>query len=114
MKSLKDIADQLEIEIKQKKKDLALIECDLIMNDLKLDNLVCWTNIHPETKYQYLNVAPRVPYRREGIKIMSRCLGNVEKLDERSLLAKKREAIIFFKNKWGEMRNDIEILKNNS
>jgi hypothetical protein len=114
MKSLKEIADQLKIEIKQKKTDLALIECDQIINDLKVEDLVSWINVHPVTKYHYLSVTPKVRYRTDGKKIMSKCLGNVEKLDDRTILAKKREAIIFFKNKWAEMRNDFEILKNNS
>ena len=115
MKSLKEIADQLEIEIKQKKKDLAIIRTDQIITDLKLEDLVSWNNTHPVTNYDYMNVCPRVPFRLDNSrKIMSKCLGNVDKLDERSILAKKREAIIFFKNKWAEMRNDFEILKNNS
>jgi hypothetical protein len=112
MKTLKEIANELQIEIKNKKKDLAIVECDQIMNDLTIDDLVCWTNHHPVSKYYYLNVAPRVPFRQEGIKIMSKCLGNVDKLDDREILAKKRESIIFFKNNWAEMRKDFEILKN--
>ena len=111
MKSLKEVADELKIEIKKKKRDLAIVECDQIIKDLTLDDLVCWTNQHPVSKYYYLNVAPRVPFRQEGIKIMSKCLGNIDKLDDHEILAKKRESIIFFKNKWEEMRKDFEILK---
>lgn len=114
MKNLKEIANELKIEIKKKKRDLAIVECDQIINDLKIEDLVCWTNQHPVSKYHYLNVAPRVPFRQEGIKIMSKCLGNIDKIDDRYILAKKRESIIFFKNKWADMRNDFEILRNNS
>ena len=45
---------------------------------------------------------------------MTKCLGNVDKLDDRVILAKKKQCISFFKEKWAEMRNDFEILKNNS
>jgi hypothetical protein len=112
MKSLKEIADQLKIEIKNKKRDLSIIECDQIITDLKLDDLVSWTNVHPVTKYHYINVSPRVSFRQNGKKIMSRCLGNVDKLDDRTILTKKKEAIVLFKNKWADMRNNFEILKN--
>lgn len=111
MKNLQEIANELKIEIKNKKRDLAIIECDQIMNDLKISNLVCWTNQHPVSKYYYLNVAPRVPFRQEGIKIMSKCLGNVDKLNDHDIIAKKKEAIVFFKDKWMDMRKDFEILK---
>lgn len=114
MKNLKEIANELKIEIKKKKRDLSIIECDQIINDLKIEDLVYWTNVHPVSKFNYLNVAPRVPFRPEGNKIMSRCLGNVDKLDDRVLHIKKKEAIVLFKNKWADMRNDFEILRNNS
>ena len=112
MKTSKEIANEVQSESKKKKRDLAIVECDQIMNDLTIDDLVCWTNQHPVSKYYYLNVSPRVPFRQEGIKIMSKCLGNVDKLDDRDIIAKKKESIIFFKNKWAEMRKDFEILKN--
>lgn len=112
MKSLKEIADQLRIEIKNKKRDLSIIECDQIITDLKLDDLVIFTNQHPVTKYRYINVSPKVKFRKDGKKIMCKCLGNVDKLDDRTILAKKKEAIVLFKNKWADMRNNFEILKN--
>jgi hypothetical protein len=117
MATLEEIAKQLKLEIKQKKRDLSLIECDRIISKLKVEDLVTWTNIHPVTNYHYLNVAPKVPYRKSGkngIKTMTKCLGNVDKLDDRVILAKKKQCISFFKEKWAEMRNDFEILKNNS
>ncbi len=117
MATLEEIAKQLKLEIKQKKRDLSLIECDRIISKLKVEDLVTWTNIHPVTNYHYLNVAPKVPYRKSGkngIKTMTKCLGNVDKLDDRVILAKKKQCIGFFKEKWAEMRNDFEILKNNS
>ena len=120
MATLEEIAKQLKLEINQKKMDLSLIECDLIINNLKVEDLVTWTNTHPVTNYHYLNVAPRVPYRKSGkngkngIKSMTKCLGNVDKLDDRDILEKKKQCISFFKEKWAEMRNDFEILKNNS
>lgn len=112
MKSLKEIADQLKIEIKNKKRDLSIIECDQIITDLKLDDLVSWTNVHPVTKYRYINVSPKVKFRKGGKKIMCKCLGNVDKLDDHTILTKKKEAIVLFKNKWVEMRKEFEILKN--
>lgn len=114
MTTLEEIAKQLKIEIKQKKRDLALIECDLIINNLKVEDLVTWTNVHPVSNYHYLNVAPRVPYRKNGIKIMSKCLGNVDKMDDQDITTKKKQTINFFKERWAEMRNDFEIFKNHS
>jgi hypothetical protein len=114
MKTLKEIADQLKIEIKQKKKDLVIVKTDQIINDLKLNDLAIWYTTHPETNYRYMSVSPKIPYRVDGRRAITKCLGNIDKLDEETILAKKREAIAHFKNVWFDMRNDFEILKNNS
>jgi hypothetical protein len=112
MKNLEQFANELEIEIKNKKRDLAILKTDQIMRNLTINDLAEFTNINAVTKYYYLNVHPRVPLREKNTsKIMCRCLGNVEKLTEKKILARKTEAIANFKQRWIEMRKDFEILK---
>lgn len=113
MKNLEQFANELKIEIKNKKRDLAILRTDQIMRDLSVNDLVTFNNLNPVTNYYYVNVYPRVPLResKNSSKIMSRCLGNVEKLTEKKLEVKKAEAIIHFKEKWETMRKDFEVLK---
>lgn len=115
MKSLKEIADQLEIEIKQKKKILQIIKTDKIMTNLKESDIRISKVRNISTDYLYWQARPKTPFRNAKCsRLMSKSLGNVEKITPEQLAQKKREAISFFKNKWAEMRNDFEILKNNS
>lgn len=115
MKSLKEIADQLEIEIKQKKKILQIIKTDKIMTNLKESDIRISKVRNISTDYLYWQARPKTPFRNvKCSRLMSKSLGNVEKITPEQLAQKKREAISFFKKKWAEMRNDFEILKNNS
>jgi|GEM_PF-5673805 hypothetical protein len=112
MKNLKEVTEQLEIEIKNKKRDLAILKTDQMMRDLTINDLAEFKNINAVTKYYYLNVYPRVPLREKNTsKIMCRCLGNVEKLTDKKILVRKTEAVAYFKQRWAEMRKDFELLK---
>lgn len=115
MKNLKEIAKQLEIEIKNKKKDLAILKTDQIMSNLTIANLTISIVENAVTKYSYYQARPKVPYRNErSSRLMTMSLGNVEKMTREKFQQKKNDAIILFKERWMEMRNDFEILKNNS
>ena len=112
MKNLKEVAEQLENEINIKKRDLAILKTDLIMRNLTIDDLASFNNPHSVTEHLYFNVYPRVPLRnKNSSKIMSKCFGNVAKLTPEKMIAKKREAIIIFKERWEQMRKDFELLK---
>ena len=112
MKNLKEVTEQLQIEINNKKKDLAILKTDQIMRDLTINDLASFNNVNAVTGYYYANVYPRVPLRHKNTaKIMCRCLGNVEKLTDKKIIVRKTEAVAYFKKRWEEMRKDFEILK---
>jgi hypothetical protein len=115
MKNLEEIAKSLEIEIKEKKKNLQIIKTDKIMDKLKESDIRISKVRNIKTDYFYWQARPKTPFRNAKCsRLMSKSLGNVEKVKPEQLEQKKKEAISFFKNRWAEMRNDFEILKNNS
>ena len=116
MKNLEEIAKKLEIEIKNKKKDLAIIKTDLIMSNLKPTDVRIAIVENSTTKKLYFQAKPKVPYRSEGCtRLMTKSLGSITKNAKPEIFIQKRdEAIKLFKKKWLDMRNDFEILKNNS
>ena len=115
MKNLEEIAKSLEIEIKEKKKMLKIIETDKIMRNLKISDVHISVVENVATKTFYFQARPKVPYRNERCsRLMSKSLGSVVKTTPEKFIQKRNEAIILFKKKWLDIRNDFEILKNNS
>ncbi len=115
MKTLEQITKELELEIKQKKKILTILKTDKIMTNLKESDIRISKVRNIKTDYLYWQARPITPFRNAKCsRLMSKSLGNVEKMKPEQLAHKKREAISFFKKKWAEMRNDFEILKTNS
>ena len=113
MKTLKEVTEELKIEIKSKKNDLALLKSDHIMRNLRPEDLTTFYNINNATGYEYLNVYPRIPLRHKNTsKLMSKCIGNTAKLNNSKILERKKLAVKYFTEKWMEMRKDYELLKN--
>ena len=111
MKSLKEATEQLQIEINNKKRDLAILKTDQIMRDLTIDDLADFHNTTHNREKNYFHVYPRVPLRLSSSKLMTKCIGNSNYIDEQKIITNKRKAVIYFKKKWLEMRKEFEILK---
>lgn len=115
MKNLEEIAKLLEMEIEEKQKTLRLIKTDKIMRNLKTTDVRISIVENGTTKKLYYQARPKVPYRNErASRLMSKSLGNIEKMTEEKFTQRRNDAIKLFKKKWLDMRNDFEILKNNS
>jgi hypothetical protein len=114
MKTLEQITKELELEIKEKKKILTILKTDKIMSNLKDSDVRISVVENTLTKLKYYQARPKTPYRNEKCsRLMTKSLGSVEKTSPEMFALKKKEALSYFKNKWAEIRNDFEILKNN-